>query len=892
MKNIVELITSLSSYPDQGITAYRSDKKITLSYPEFSEQILKLAAGLQKYGLNEGDRVAIIGKNSIDWLVVCLGAIAAGVTVVPLNQDLNEEELSTVLEDSTPALIFTDGEYAGGLRSLEVELPEIYFLSSEKNKEKNWREILADQPLTSAQLSAVDPAVIFYTSGTTGRPKGVPLTHQNLIFSIRSVKNAGIVNSKDRVLLPLPLYHVYPFVVGTLTPLALGLSVVFPASFTGPDIVQALTDSAITVIIGVPRLYRALVEGIEERIEKSKWPVQRLLRGLLLLSGFLRRKFNISLGKILLTPLHRRIAPRLRMLASGGAALDEELAWKLEALGWEVNTGYGLTETSPLLSLNLSHYNNFGSAGKPLPGVEIKIDSDPVPESAAEEGWGEVLARGGNVFSGYRNLPEETESSFTGEGWFRTGDMGKRGVDNFLYLQGRVSTMIVTESGKNIQPAHLEDIYGESEVIEEIGVLADERKLAALVVPDLEQLQHRGESDVRAGIEAQLKKIGRELPEYQRLSDFEISYDEIPRTRLGKIRRHLLEKMYIEAKENTSGVSTGSPCPVEQMEEEDRKILEDEAARKVWDWLADKYSNQQLTPATDFQLELGVDSLQWVDFTLRIEELVDVQLTEEQVGEIQIVRDLLREVAKKQTAGRGGNQKEVNPLEKPEGFLNDEQKKWLQSRNLFHRLLNGGFYWLNRVLMKIVFRIQVSGGNNIPNDQNFVLAPNHVSYFDPFFLGAALEYDTMYRTHWAAWRQAAFSNPLFRLGCRMAGVVPVDPLNNPASSLAYGEAILRKGWNLAWFPEGRRSPDGQLQDFQPGLGILLKNRQTSVIPTYIEGAEKVLPPGRKIPKFHRVKITFGEPVSPEILAEEGEGELREKRIISALRSRVLGLARD
>ncbi len=890
MQTISDLIANLSDYSGKALTEYRADKKISWSYPQLSGRVLKMAGGLKERGITEKDRVVITGENSISWLTAALGAIAAGASVVPLNYELDDKELAACVEDSDPSLIFADQKIMSRLEDLDKQFAEIYSLDPEEKDDSGWEKLLAEEPLAAAEIRTVDPVVIFYTSGTTGRPKGVPLTHENLMFSIKSVKNAEIVGGEDKVLLPLPLYHVYPFVVGTLAPMALGLPLVFPASLTGPDIIEALDENNLTVIIGVPRLYRALVEGIEERIASSSLPVRLLLSGLFTVSRFLRKKFNLRWGKKLLAPLHSRVAPQLRLLASGGAALEGELAWKLEGLGWEVDTGYGLTETSPLLTLNLSDYNNFEASGKPLPGVDLKIEPGSLPEEARENNLGEVLARGPNVFGGYRNLPDKTGEVFTEDGWFKTGDIGRINSGGFLFLEGRVSTLIVTESGKNVQPKRLEAIYGESELIDEIGILEKSGRLAALVVPDLDALRHRGESNLREGVETELRKIGRQLPEYQRIAKFEITRQEIPRTRLGKIRRHLLVERYEQAKDSSGRKKkTGTPLPVAEMEAEDQKILEKEAARRVWDWLAEKYSDLPLEPDSNFQLDLGVDSLQWVDFTLRIEELTGIRLTEEQIGQIETVRELLLELSQTGLRDTSEVEKKANPLENPDEFLTGEQKKWLNPRNFFHRLLAPVFYWSNRLLMKTFFGVQVTGKENLPGDENFILAPNHVSYFDAFFLGAALDYNNMHKTRWAAWREVAFSNPLFRLACRIAGAVPVDPLNNPASSLAYGEYILRKKWNLAWFPEGRRSPDGELQEFQPGLGILLKERETPVVPTRIKGGHEVLPPGRKLPRIHRVKVIFGEPVRPGELADEGTGSTREKCIVSALKTRVAAL---
>ena len=194
--------------------------------------------------------------------------------------------------------------------------------------------------------------MLLYTSGTTGTPKGVPLTHGNLCANLQALQAAGLASSEDRVLLPLPLHHAYPLTVGLLAPLAVGAAVVLPAGITGPQIMHALHDHRCTIMIAVPRLYEAMLAGIERQIAGAPRPIAAALRGLLDLAVWIRRRLGRRIGKVLFFPLHRRIGPALRLLASGGARLDPKVAWQLEGLGWEVLTGYGLTETAPILTFN------------------------------------------------------------------------------------------------------------------------------------------------------------------------------------------------------------------------------------------------------------------------------------------------------------------------------------------------------------------------------------------------------------------------------------------------------------------------------------------------------------------------------------------------------------
>jgi long-chain acyl-CoA synthetase len=246
---------------------------------------------------------------------------------------------------------------------------EPILLDESSDKARTWHDLADDQSVLSAAGAAVtvspdDRAVLFYTSGTTGPPKGVPLTHRNLAFEVNTLVAANLLTNEDRLLLPLPLHHVYPFTVGVLLPLALGLPIVLPYGLTGPQLVRALREGKVTAIVGVPRLYRALMSGIQSRAESAGRVAGAVFRGALGLSMALAQR-RMRVGRLLFRRIHREMSPQLRILATGGAAIEPDLAWKLEGLGWLVGTGYGLTETSPLLTLDKPGEARIGSVGRP-----------------------------------------------------------------------------------------------------------------------------------------------------------------------------------------------------------------------------------------------------------------------------------------------------------------------------------------------------------------------------------------------------------------------------------------------------------------------------------------------------------------------------------------------
>ncbi len=320
------------------------------------------------------------------------------------------------------------------------------------------------------------------------------------------------------------------------------------------------------------------------------------------------------------------------------------------------------------------------------------------------------------------------------------------------------------------------------------------------------------------------------------------------------------------------------------MSREDQALLEDPAARKVWDLLADRYPDQRLTPETSPQLDLGVDSLEWVNLTLEIGQRAGVELDEEAIERIDSIRDLLREVAEQTEAGE--TTPGASPLDEPEEALSDRQKRWLEPLGPGMATLTRGLFLLNRLVMRKLFRLRVEGIENLSDRGQFVLTPNHVSYLDSFAVAAALDYDVLRRTYWGGWTGAVLGNPLNRFVSRLAQVVPVDPERAGVSSLAFGIAVLERENNLIWFPEGARSPTGELQPFKSGIGMLVERSGAPVVPAFVHGTREAMPPGQAVPRPRGIRIVFGEPLDPRELEKQGEGEEPKDRITDALRDRV------
>jgi long-chain acyl-CoA synthetase len=869
-----------------AIVAFLKKRTETWSYGKLARSVQRLGAGLVESGLRPGDAVGLFAPNSPEWVVACLGSIAAGIVPVLIDAQMGDEDLRHVLADSGVGWLFTTRRQLQRLDRLGLkrDLRPI-LLDAERGDEFDWRRHCSDAEKPGTPAAPEDIAVLFYTSGTTGPPKGVPLSHRNLASNLQAILDLHVVGEQERFLLPLPLHHVYPFTIGLLTPLAAGVPFIFPLSLTGPELLRALREGKATFLVGVPRMYEALFGAIETQVRQHGILADKLFHLGLDLASALRRHSDLTIGRGLFLSLHRQFAPDLRMMLCGGAMLAPDLAFKLVGLGFDMATGYGLTETSPVLTFNVPGRSRLDTAGTPLPGVEIRIAE---PEPPAEHG--EVLARGTNVFSGYRNLPDKTREAFTPDGFFRTGDLGY--LDGgYLRLVGRASEMIVLPGGENIRPEYVEEILGQGPHIKEVAVLEKKGRLVALIVPAPAATREGGDLEalIRKDVEAQ---SGR-LPSHNRIGDYVITPDPLPRTHLGKLRRHELDEIYEKAKQKGKAAAgeTG-PLPFERMAPEDQQLLEAPNARQIWQWLAERFPDVRLMPDTNLQLDLGVDSLEWLTLTLEMGAATGVDLDEETISRVQTVRDLLREGAEAGGGLAGEVKDPLARLSQPEALVGADQRAWVEPPGTWSSALGVLLFGFDRWLMERAFDVKAEGQEHLPKNGPFILAPNHVSYLDPMAIAAVLPREQLPRTCWAGYTGVMFRNALMRQASRSTGTLPVDPRRGPLASLALAVLALKRGNNLVWFAESGRSESGKLRPFETGIGLLLRAARVPAVPVWIGGSYMALPVGSWVPRFRPIEVRFGPPATADELEREGRGERPEQRIAAALHDRVARLGSD
>jgi long-chain acyl-CoA synthetase len=826
---------------------------------DLTRAALDFARTLADGGVRHGQAVALWAPNGAPWIVAALGVLAAGAVLVPIDDLTDAAQLGPALDVSgANVMIASADHFAAAAETLHGRDVRPLALPAADP---------APGPPSDATLPAPgadDPALFCWTSGTTGAAKGFHLTWTNVGGNVRALCALGIVGPRDRVLLPLPMHHAYPFVVGVLTVLATGAAIVLPAGVSGPLIAQALRAGNVSAVIGVPRLYEAMLAAIAARVTGRGWIARALWDAAMGLSIACQRRIGRNPGRLLFLPVRRGVAPRLRYLVSGGARLEPTVEARLNALGWDVLTGYGLAETASLFTGNYPRAWRAGSAGRPLAGGTVRINA---PD---ESGVGEIELHGPSVMAGYVNDAEANRAAFTQDGWFRTGDLGYVDRDGFLFVTGRRKELLVLGGGKKLDPEALERIYGRAPQIQEIALLEEQGALVALVRPDPERIRALGTLNPREGVRIVLAEAARDLPAWQRLAGFALTDQPLPRTRLGKYRRFMLPALYRQA------LGQGGRRTARPIGPEDAALLADPTAAAVWALLRERHPDAVTDLDVSLPLDLNIDSFGWMELGVALQERCGVHLTEQDVAAIETVRDLLRRcVARREGA--------------PEAAAAPDVAAWLAPTGPALTLLGFALYGLNWLVMRVLFRLRITGAARVPAAGRFVITPNHASFLDPFALAAALPLSRLRHVWWAGTAHLLFGGRLRRLFSRAAHVFPVDE-SRPDAAIAACVAVLKAGGAAVWFPEGWRSPDGNLQRFLPGIGRVVRETGASVVPVYLDGTFAAWPRGRRLPRPGRVSVTFGEVVSEKELDASGTGTILEARIAQALTERVAALA--
>lgn len=826
---------SLKRYKDNIAFNYFDNGWKIISFHDLSKSVTNISNYLLKDArIKGGDRIGIILENRPEWAITYLGIVSVGATAVPVDPRSTTEEVKNIIFDSDASYLFysekTSSLLLKDIRGISVDSD--LFKEICQAKEGSER-VLPD----SCSIEETDIASIIYTSGTTGRPKGVMLSHRNFCSDAKAALTAGIVTERDNVLSILPLHHTYPFMCTLLVPLIIGATITYPPSLKGPEILSTIKEKKVTVLVGVPQILEIIRDGILKRFDELPFPLSSLLKMFLGMSNYLRRRADINIGKILFRTVHKRLGSQFRFFTSGGARLDPSVFCDLEALGFTVLEGYGLSETSPIVTFNPIKKRKVGSAGKPLPGVEIKVIKP------SETGEGEIAIKGPMVMEGYFKNPEETSKTII-DGWLRTGDLGYIDEEGYLFITGRAKDIIVLSSGKNVYPEDVEREYMGIPYIKEICVFGLKEKgltesLHAIIVPDFEYMKRVRVANLNEALKWEINQVSMKLPPHMRIKGFTLHNESLPKTALGKLKRYLIHDIYLSKK-------------VEKKREEDPRIKADPFNNKVADCIRSLMIEASPIRLEDnLELDLGLDSLKRIELVVCLEGAFSLKLPEGFTSEVITVKDLIDRL--KEEIERG--ERKIKPIE-----IEKELSKIGFSQGQIEKALVFFLLFLIRIIIKVFFRLDVKGIKNIP-DHPFILAPNHSSYLDGFVIAASVPNRIFNRLFFQGF-QRYFRGLLGSLFGRLAHVIAVDPETFLTRALEISTELIKKGCSLCIFPEGGRSFDGKIMDFKKGIGVLSIKNNTPVVPTLIDGTFDALPRGAKIPRLSKIRVTFGEPLNP------------------------------
>lgn len=525
--------------------------KRTYSYNEVFVKVEKLAKWLVQNGVEKGDRIAVSGKNSPEWATVYLAAHFAGAVICPIDYALHEDEIENLLKTAEPKFLFIDFEKFNHFDS-NLKGCKVYSLNR-----KNQKYVYELEPEGNVELNQFpteeDTAAILFTSGTTGIPKGVMLSHKNLVSDAFIAQYHMIIDYNDVFYALLPIHHAYTMLAVFIESICIGAEIVFGKSMAVSKLMKELKEGKITMLLGVPLLFNKLAAGILNGIKQKGKIVYGILKILMEISYIIKKITKINVGhKMFNAILKKANINTIRIAICGGGPLAKSVFKLYNQLGIDFVQGYGLTETSPIIALNPVQHFKIESVGKYFVGhMEMKI------LNPNEEGIGEICVKGPMVMQGYYKMPEETEKMFTSDGWFKTGDLGWLDSEKYLMLSGRCKNLIVTEGGKNVYPEEIEDSFQLETDIQQItvrGYVANKNtkseEIEAMIYPSDSLFQEmnfpredsfsdeKKKAEVLKFISKIVEKINKKLQPYQRITKITILEKPLEMTTTMKVKRN------------------------------------------------------------------------------------------------------------------------------------------------------------------------------------------------------------------------------------------------------------------------------------------------------------------------------------------------------------------
>lgn len=858
-----------------AIEVQRHEGVESITFEELARMAAQARARLAAKGLGPGDRCVILAENDARWGAAFLGILQIGAVAVPLDTNYAPKQIARLLQDSSARLVVASARIEAAAReaaSLAGTTCTVLPLGG------NGQTTAAEAPSCPAVRD--DAAVILYTSGTTSDPKGVVLTHGNLLAEQEAIVRTVWLDERDAILGVLPLYHALALVANLVLPFSIGARVVYLQTLNTTELLRALGERGVTAFCCVPQFFYLIHERVRQQVQAAGG-MQRTAFCLLLRLNSALRRMGINLGPLLFARVHRVLGPRMRLLVTGGSRFDPAIGRELYAMGFNIMQAYGLTECTGGATVLRPGDPAVETVGQPIYGVEVKIGprGDDAGKGEGAEVDGEVMIRGPIVMPGYFNRPDATVTTLR-DGWLMTGDLGVMDAQGRVRITGRKKEIIVLSSGKNIYPEEIEAHYLHSPYVKELCVMGLERpgepaaeRLHAVVVPNQEVMRERKVVNMREVLRFEIESMGVALPSHKRVQSFEVWTEDLPRTTTRKLKRFEIAARAREraATSAAQGVAGAEPGPV--LSESDAAWCALPEVARALEVIAQ--ASKEKGPVhldANIELQMGLDSMERVELLVRLEEVFGTSVPDEVRQKIYTVRELVEAILPKEGGTGAGGSRAGDAwgrlLAGPGGVPEDDPL--LQGLLEPHSATMASLFLgarLLRALGRVLFGLRITGEENFPREGAFLLSPNHQGFLDMFLLAGALPWQVFRRMFFVG-ASEYYATPLRLRVARAVHVVPVDPDANLVRAMQAGAFGLRHGKMLVLFPEGERSVDGEIKTFKKGAAILSLHLRAPIVPVAIRGSFEFWPRARGfqwrrcLPGAGRIRIAIGTPLPP------------------------------
>lgn len=824
-ENIAQCVNDICArYPENILFSYNNTD---MTFAEAYARICSRADFLKKQGFVPGDAVALLAANSPEWCLTFLAITSIGCVALPLDTGLPREKYDSMMTFTGAKAVFLSESFADiptDVRRFSVAL-----------------DAPADAPaLADSSLTKKSSAAYLFTSGTTGDPKVVTLTHGNILHIAKVCTDFENYTDKDITLSILPLFHVYALESVFMAPFVTGSRIVLQPSLKGPDILKSLADYPITIFPAAPQMWTLFFDAIAGKIKAQSKFKYRFFMFLLNHATLLRALGLGLLLKKVFSPIHDVLGRSHRFFISGGAPLKKEYFNYYKKMGFRIMEGYGLTETTGPIAIPYYKTAVAGTVGAPIPGNEVKL------KNTGADGIGEVWLRGEAVMAGYFRNDAANKAAFDSDGFFNTGDLGRVDKKGAIWLTGRFKNVIVLDSGKNVYPEEVEMYYLSSPAIEEISVfgsvIGGVETVCAVIVPAVKN------SASFNTVQEQLRLLEKGIPSYKMIRSFALSFVPLPKNSTRKVLGAKVKALW-----DSGTLITGGDQPVPR-----REIAASNPREEMALDLIKKLTKRTVLYIDDTFADLGIDSLSLIDLVVRCEEELNVSVD---VSKILSVNDLYAVLSTQSLQG--------GPRVEDRIFTGPVTAKFHRFFNPFHHLS----LWSLRFLSVLFWRVRVVNRKAL-NAPNCIIAANHESYLDIVWISSVLPFRRRKEFYSIGKKRLSFLKYLIP----MLPVIFVEE-RNTLPSLKASADILRSGKTLVIFPEGTRTRSGELGEFKTGAAYLARNLNKLIVPVTVTGAYEIYPGNHKLPRiFTKVsgRVIVGDPIDPSNFAsvEELNAELR------------------